>query len=283
MTAHLNDNLPDDEAAEAALRKALAANGALRALDAPPGLVARAARRLPGEPPAVIHRRERRMARARWISRASGIVALAFAGVASGWAALGGEPPAVQVSDRAGVSDLVAALVPRAGALDGAPAQAASGALVGFGLLLLCVLLLARWPGRTAVAGFTLAHMPGRALLAGLPLALALAALLGLAGLLATTPVGLPLAGLLLALALAPQVFGLAALARAIGARLTQQPNPLREIDWPTLAMAAGLALAPAITAALAPGWAPALLGALSAPGLGAAALSRAGTYVPET
>jgi cytoskeletal protein CcmA (bactofilin family) len=185
-----------------------------------------------------------------------------------------------------------------AGASGGAAAVGRTlfGAALGVFLLAFALLCIAFWPRRTAAASLALRQAPGRALALGLLTTLLLAlALPPLAALLAATLVGLPLLLVLLALIQAPYIYGLATLARAVGAPLhPPAPAPARpqgekrisrrDGDSPsraTLLFAGGLALLVAAGAALAPLWGMALFYLLASPGLGAALLSRGGLLVP--
>jgi hypothetical protein len=153
------------------------------------------------------------------------------------------------------------------------------GAVLGVFLLAFCLLCIAFWPRRTAAASVMLRHATGRALTLGLLTTLMLTlALPPLVALLAATLIGLPLLVLLLALIQIPYVYGLATLARFVGARRGAE---IAAPDRTTLAVAAGAALLVAITAALAPLWGVALFYVLASPGLGAAILSRGGLFAP--
>ncbi|MEN9939129.1 MAG: hypothetical protein RLZZ387_5708 [Chloroflexota bacterium] len=272
-------SVTDDGLVDAALRRVLTDAGARSPIDAPDDLVARAARRLPATPPSVARIQERRRYAASMILRSSSLAAVVLLVALSGWGVIGSATtrPATDLTTVARLSSSVmsAELMAVAG---GAVVRGTFAALVGLGLLLPCALLLVRWPGRTAATGLTLATRPLRATLVGLPLALVLSGLLLLVVPMGLTLIGLPVAALLLAVALVPQLVGLTALARAVGARLEGRRTPAAELDWPTAVVAALLALGLAVTAALAPLTALALLALLAAPGLGAAVLSRLGT-----
>jgi hypothetical protein len=270
------------EDGDVALRQALAELGGTRPLDVPEDLVQRAARRLPQVTPRLALRHTERRDAAWSILRFSSLLAVVVLLGLSGWGAFGGWPPLSPTNTELGAR-MSAVLAPRVTALpsDGLILRVTLGALVGFGLLLPCALLLGRWPGRTAITGATLMLRPGLSLALGLPLSGALAALLLPAAQLAATLIGLPLAALLAALSLAPQLIGLVALARVVGARLEGRALPDVELEWPTAAVAALLALLLALVAVIAPLWGLALFGLLAAPGLGAALLSRVGTAPP--
>jgi hypothetical protein len=201
----------------------------------------------------------------------------------SGWGALR-DGPQLTFPRIDGGEPIISALVPQLTALrfGGLIARGTIGAMVGFSLLLPFALLLGRWPGRTAVAGAALLRRMVRALAIGLILTATLVGLQLLAVQLAVTPVGLPLAALLVALAHVHQKIGLVTLVRALGARLEGKRSPGAELEWPTAAVAATLALGLAITAAFASNWTLALFALLAAPGLGAVVISRVGTLFPE-
>ncbi|MFO7167398.1 MAG: hypothetical protein DIU80_005150 [Chloroflexota bacterium] len=278
-----SDRSPVDDPGDAALRRVLADIGGMQAHEAPADLVIRASQRLPQMTPRRAFELERRRAFAWSILRSSSLVAVVALMGLSGWGALGGLEldmrPGVDASPvQAMFGSALAVLQP-----DELIVRATFGALVGFGLLLPCALLLGRWPRRTAVAGGTLTWRPGASLAIGIPLAAALVLLLPLAGQLAVTLVGLPLAALLAAVSLAPQLIGLAALARALGARLEGRAVPGPELEWPTAAVAAAIALLLALAAVLAPLVGLVLFALLAAPGLGAVVLSRVGTRLPES
>ncbi|MFL5801969.1 MAG: polymer-forming cytoskeletal protein, partial [Roseiflexaceae bacterium] len=153
------------------------------------------------------------------------------------------------------------------------------GMALGVFLLAFCLLCIAFWPRRTTATSLTLRRSPRQALLLGLLSTLLLAlALPPLIALLAATLIGMPLIVVLLALAQAPYVLGLATLVRAVG------PVPNRPAAGPertTLLAGVALALLVGISAALAPLWGLALFYLLASPGLGAALLSRGGLFAP--
>jgi cytoskeletal protein CcmA (bactofilin family)/uncharacterized membrane protein len=176
------------------------------------------------------------------------------------------------------------------------PADADGGAAIGralfgvaLGVFLLAFMLLciAFWPHRTAVASQTLRRVPGRSAVLGLLTTLLLAlALPALVALLAATLIGLPLVVVLLVVAQAPYVYGLATLVRMLGASRPQARavSPLRAGEGPnriTLVAAAVLGLLIALGALLEPFWGLALFYVLASPGLGAVLLSRGGLVVP--
>jgi cytoskeletal protein CcmA (bactofilin family) len=186
---------------------------------------------------------------------------------------------------------------------EGAAGRVLFGAALGVFLLAFALLSIAFWPRRVATASLTLRQVPGRALALGLlTTLLLLLALPPLAAILAATLVGLPLLVVLLAIVQAPYIYGLATLARAVGALPYFSASPLtrgagesrssgslerrRERDSDglsraTVLIAGALALLVAVGAALAPLWGMALFYLLASPGLGAALLSRGGLLVP--
>jgi len=140
-----------------------------------------------------------------------------------------------------------------------------------------CLLYMAFWPGRVALAGDTLRRLPGRALTLGLLTTLALAlALLPLVGVLVASLVGVPLLFVLLALALALYVYGLVVLARMLSARGAPSATSGR-----MLAITLALVLLIAVVVALAPLWGLMLFFVAASPGLGAVVLSRGGMAQP--
>jgi len=179
--------------------------------------------------------------------------------------------------------------------------RALFGAVLGVFLLAFTLLCIAFWPRRTFAASMMLRRSPGRALALGLLTTLLLAlALPPLLALLAATLIGLPLIVVLLALAQALYIYGLATLAQAAGAlapRSTAPDSGRDEASQPRLGLAwarggAGPtgatlvaaivpALLVALVAALTPLWGLALLYLLASPGLGAAILSRGGLLAP--
>jgi hypothetical protein len=173
--------------------------------------------------------------------------------------------------------------IPSGAATDLGPVgRALFAAVLGVLLLAFCMLYVAFWPGRVAITGTTLRRLPGRGIALGLLTTLALAlALVPLAGLLVASVVGLPLLLVLLVLAVAPYVYGLAVLARTAGARLARQPGRAASLGGATFASARALVLPIAVVAAAAPAWGLALFYLLASPGLGAAILSRGGMLLP--
>jgi len=188
------------------------------------------------------------------------------------------------------LASLVDLFSPTATSSGAAVGRVLFGAVLGVFMLAFTLLCAAFWPQRTAAAGLTLLRTPRRALALGLlSTLLLLLALPALAALLAATVIGMPLIVLLLALAQAPYVYGLATLARAAGS-LRRAPTESDANMWSaaglnttTLGVAAALALLAAVIAALAPLWGLALLYLLASPGLGAVLLSRGGLLVPLT
>jgi len=155
------------------------------------------------------------------------------------------------------LASLVDLLDPSAGVSgNGAVGRVLFGRVLGVLLVAFCLLYLAFWPGRIAVAGATLQRLTGRALALGLltTLVLALAAL-PLAGLLLASVVGVPLLIALLALALALYVYGLAVLARTLSARRATPPDNASALSVTTIAITIVLALLVAVVTALAPLW----------------------------
>ncbi len=153
------------------------------------------------------------------------------------------------------------------------------GALLGLFLLIFTLLVSALWPRRTHHTTLTLRALPGRALIVGLLTTLLLAALAPLLGaLLTATLIGLPLLALLLLVAQAPYLYGLAALTQALG----QQPEAHGSGFRPAAAAAAlVIAALVGVVAALQPLAGLALLYLIATPGLGAAILSRGGMALP--
>jgi len=164
---------------------------------------------------------------------------------------------------------------------DAAVGRVLLGMVLGVFLAAFCFLCIAFWPVRTAATSLMLRRLPVQSLLLGLLSTMLLAlALPPLIALLAATLIGLPLIVVLLALAQAPYVLGLATLARTAGVQ------PRRATAGPerrTLLAGVILALLVAISAALAPLWGLALFYLLASPGLGAALLSRGGLFAPAT
>jgi hypothetical protein len=147
-----------------------------------------------------------------------------------------------------------------------------------------CLLYMAFWPGRVALAGDMLRRLPGRALTLGLLTTLALAlALLPLAGLLVASVVGVPLLLALLALALALYVYGLVVLARMLSRRggIPMNAGATSATTGRMVAITLVLVLLIAVAVALAPLWGLALFFLAASPGLGAVVLSRGGMAQP--
>jgi cytoskeletal protein CcmA (bactofilin family) len=164
---------------------------------------------------------------------------------------------------------------------DAAVGRVLLGVALGVFLLAFCLLCIAFWPHRTAATSLTLRRSPGQSLLLGLLSTLLLALILPpLIALLAATLIGMPLIVILLVLAQAPYVLGLATLARAVG---LEQSRATAGPERTALLVGAALALLVAVSAALAPLWGLALFYLLASPGLGAALLSRGGLFVPAT
>jgi hypothetical protein len=164
----------------------------------------------------------------------------------------------------------------------GPAGHALFGTVIGVLLAAFCVLLVALWPRRVLIAGATLRRLPGRAAALGLLATAALAlALAPVAGLLVASVIGVPLLVALLALALAPFVYGLAVLAHAAGAGLAVRAGGAPSQGRMGTLAALALALPIAVVVALAPIWALALFYLLASPGLGAVLLSRGGLMLP--
>lgn len=152
------------------------------------------------------------------------------------------------------------------------------GAGVGVLLLAFCLLLIALWPRRIQIASTALWSLPARALALGLLTTLVAGlALLPLSALLVASVVGLPLLLALLALALAPYIYGLAVLAHAAAARPGRSPA----LGGTTIGAALLLVLLIVAVMAWTPLWGLALFYALASPGLGAVILSRGGLRLP--
>ncbi|GAB4193888.1 MAG: hypothetical protein OHK0022_09330 [Roseiflexaceae bacterium] len=179
------------------------------------------------------------------------------------------------------LASLINVLAPdpsQAGPSVGAVGQPLFGAVLGLFLLVFTLLLTALWPRRTRHTMLMLRALPGRALVVGLLTTLLLAALAPLLGVLLTaTLIGLPLLVVLLLVAQAPYLYGLAALTQALG-----RPEAEAGGFNPT-ALAATLAIAVlvGVVAALQPLAGLALLYLIASPGLGAAILSRGGLALP--
>lgn len=161
-----------------------------------------------------------------------------------------------------------------------APIVSAALALAALALALMSVLL---WPRRTTGAGRVLLAMPWRSLALGLVTTVLMATLLApLALVAALTLVGLPLLLLLLAGLHLPYVYGLAAVAQALGSRLVRT-SPLGSAAPATILGAAGLLL-PIIAVSFVSFPISALLFYVAASfGLGAVILSRGGAFAPAT
>jgi hypothetical protein len=167
-----------------------------------------------------------------------------------------------------------------AGASDAVIGRTLFSAAVAVLLMAFCLLYLAFWPGRIAVASATLSRLPGQALWLGLLTTLILAlAVLPLAGLLVASVVGVPVLLVLLALMLALYVYGLVVLARALSTRVGvyRASAPGGAIAVTTLA----LVLVIAVVTAFAPLEGLAIFYLVASPGLGALIVSRGGIAVP--
>lgn len=196
------------------------------------------------------------------------------------------EPGAAVAGQALGGPAQVSALASLFDLMMPAPGPAGDTAIVGrllFGLALgvfllaLCLLCIAFWPGRTAIASLTLRQMPLRAVALGLISTLLLGLLLPpLAVLLAASLLGLPLLLLLLVLALAPYVYGMAALALLPGR--AARPGG---VSRPTILLSTAIVALVALLALAAPLWGLALFFLVASPGLGAAILSRGGLAAP--
>jgi hypothetical protein len=162
-----------------------------------------------------------------------------------------------------------------------APLGAANAANWLFSLFLGAVvlssalLLMSSVPNRLAAAAAMLRSYPSRALVVGMFAAIALMTLaFVLAGMLATTIIGLPLSVLLLLLLHVPFVFGVATLFQAASATFDPQAQG---ISLKTGLTALALVLPLLLIGLIAPFAALLLCYALASPGLGAAILSRGG------
>jgi hypothetical protein len=273
-------NPTDEGPLDTALRRVLAESGATRRYTPPEELVQKTLRRMPPAAPHALYAAERSQHMAGRILRWSSLAAVVLVAGLSGWGVLSGISQ-FGTRDDVAMAELQAVILPPAAALpaEGLVLRATLAALVGLGLLVPATLLLGRWPKRTGVAARALANAPLRALLVGVPLALLLSALVPPAVQLGLTIVGLPLAVLLATLALGPQLVGLAALARALGARF-EDGAPAATLGWPTAAITALLVFALAAATLAAPLAAFVAFSLLAAPGLGATVLSRAGTRI---
>ena len=181
----------------------------------------------------------------------------------------------------AGLVDLFTS--PQAGAGSAvAVGRALFGMVLGVLVLSFCLLCVAFWPRRIALASAVLQQLPLNAVALGLLSTLILALLLpALIVLLAATLLGVPLIVLVLVLVQVPYIAGLAALARAGAAYLAGWDRPAAHTDRAMLVVAAVLGLLIALVAAIAPLWGLVLFYLLASPGLGAAILSRGGLLVP--
>jgi hypothetical protein len=167
-------------------------------------------------------------------------------------------------------------------AAGGAIGQVLFGAAIGVLLLAFCLLYMAFWPRRTAVASATLQRLPGRALALGLLTTTMLALLvLPVAGLLMASVIGLPLLIVLFVVAQVLYIYGMATFVRFVA--MWKAPMHQPEVDVRTIAIALGLVLLIAICTALMPLWGLALFYLLASPGLGAAILSRGGLALPAS
>ncbi|MCG8346953.1 MAG: hypothetical protein MI924_04150, partial [Chloroflexales bacterium] len=147
--------------------------------------------------------------------------------------------------------------------------------------LALTLVSVAFWPHRTIGAGRTLLAMPGRALTMGLLTTLILAALMLLLTLvLAITLIGLPLVVIVLLLIQLPYIYGLAALAQALGSRLERSASPGVAIRSTALGIVA-LLLPIIIVSAFSLALGAVLFYVLASAGLGAVILSRGGAFAP--
>ena len=148
--------------------------------------------------------------------------------------------------------------------------------------LAFCLVGTALWPRRVAIASTSLLRLPGRALALGLLTTLVLGlATAPLAGLLIASVIGLPLLLVLLIAVLAPYIYGIAVLARALSAWVAA-PNAQRQPPTgAATATAVVLVVLVAAIALVAPLWGLALFYLLGSPGLGGAILSRGGMVVP--
>lgn len=183
---------------------------------------------------------------------------------------------------RGALASLLDLFVPSAGPGGVDPlARALLAIVLGVLLLAFCAVGGALWPRRVAIAGASLARLPGRALAVGALTTLVLGlALLPLTGVLVASVVGLPLLLLVLAIALAPYVYGLTVLARALSEWLAARTG--RGSSYANMTVSAAALVVPlALVGMAAPPWGLALFYLLASPGLGAAILSRGGMALP--
>ena len=149
-------------------------------------------------------------------------------------------------------------------------------------VLAFCLVGAALWPRRVTIASTSLLRLPGRALAIGLLTTLVLGlATAPLAGLLVASVLGLPLLLVLLAVVLAPYIYGFAVLARALSTWAAAPTIQRRHPTSATTATTVVLVVLVAATALVAPLWGLALFYLLGSPGLGGAILSRGGMVVP--
>jgi hypothetical protein len=280
MKPHEQNHHDDEEPADATLRRVLSETGGLAPLMQPPHLALHAARRLPQTLPSQALQRERR-AHTRHLVVRAGVILAAILMLVSTPAALTQARQAARAYS-GGSTNLMMVMTPRTDLLNLADPldRAALGGLVALVMLTFAALTLVRWPGRTAVGGLALSRRPAAAVLAGLVPALLCAALIPSSALLAQSFVGMPLAALLLAPAIAALTCGLAMTTRALGARVSGLAAPPVTPDRPTVAVALVLTLVVGLVAALAWPWWVLVFAALAAPGLGAALMTRLGTKV---
>jgi hypothetical protein len=147
--------------------------------------------------------------------------------------------------------------------------------------LALTLVSVAFWPQRTIGAGRTLLAMPGRSLTMGLLTTLILAALVLLLMLvLAITLIGLPLVVVVLLLVQFPYIYGMAALAQALGSRFERSASPGAAIRTAALGIIA-LLLPILLVSAFSLAFGAMLFYVLASAGLGAVILSRGGAFAP--
>lgn len=271
-----NDNLLDEDA-EARLRELLTHTHATDPLTPPADLLQRV--RIPATPPQRLQHQARSRTRQRWVVGGALVTA---------WVVLAATGVQFTLSNMG--DDVALLLAQTAGTLmpNRTAAQELSPIVLGGAGMLLMLLLsvgllicLRAWPYRTTAAALTLIRHPIQAILPGLVSSLALLPLaLLLAGALAATLVGLPLAIAILVAVAILVVYALAALARAFALSLGEPLQPVEGLHTTSMLVGLGCALLLGLLAAFMPMTALILGGILCIPGLGAIIASRGGTLI---
>lgn len=268
-----------EDTADLALYETLNRAGGLDQLDPAEDLVARATRRLPAAPPRAALRRSV-WRRALLRGGITFLLALVVMPAIAGALALlrGGETPLAQLASSEQNGGRGALLAATFLSPDAPLTRALTASVIWLGQVIAVTLAVGLWPRRSAAAGWALARQPLPALGIGIPAALALAAAAAaLLALLTATLAGLPIAVVMLLLAQAPFVLGLAVGARIVGTRALGRLTPSAELDIATITGAALLALPAALAGALAITAVPPVFYLMAAPGLGALILSQGG------